>query len=90
VDDILIATPFVESMIGTVRQHERDVKRVLKELEKHKLVADDKIEWFVQEVQFCGHLLGYGKRRPEPGKLRALQGLEPLKTVTALEDSLDF
>ena len=29
--------------------------------------------FFYPEVKFCGHILGGGTRRPEPGKLMAIE-----------------
>jgi len=45
---------------------------------------------FVKEVEFCGHILGGGKRRPSPGKMLALEKWEAPKTVTALRGFLGF
>ena len=89
VDDIIIGTK------GTwgpelIAQHDADARRVLKALEFHRLVADQKCRWFSPTVVFCGHVLGEGKRRPEPGKLMALEMWEPPTTVTALRGFLGF
>ena len=89
VDDIIIGTQ------GTwgpelIVQHDTDTRRVLKALEHHRLVADKKCRWFSPTVVFCGHVLGEGKRRPEPGKLMALEMWEPPTTVTALRGFLGF
>ena len=89
VDDIIIGTQ------GTwgpelIAQHDTDTRRVLKALEHHRLVADTKCRWFSPTVVFCGHVLGEGKRRPEPGKLMALEMWEPPGTVTALRGFLGF
>ena len=60
-------------------------------LQKHSLVADrKKCQFFVKEIEFCGHILGGGKRRPSPGKLMALEKWEEPKTVTALRGFLGF
>ena len=60
-------------------------------LKMHRLVADKKkCQFFVREVEFCGHILGGGKRRPAPGKLMALEKWEEPKTVTALRGFLGF
>ena len=45
---------------------------------------------FVKEVEFCGHILGGGARRPAPGKQRAIEKWELPKTVTALRAFLGF
>ena len=56
-----------------------------------KLVASiTKCRFFVKEVDFCGHVLGGGKRRPSPGKLMPLEKWAPPKTVSALRGFLGF
>ena len=90
VDDIIIGTE------GTltpelIEQHDKDIRRVLEALGKEKMVADDrKCKWFVRKVEFCGHILGEGKRTPAPGKLTALELWEEPRTVTALRGFLGF
>ena len=70
-----------------MRAHDRDVRRVLAALGEHKLVADQKkCKFFVKEVEFCGHILGGGKRRPAPGKLMALEKWEPPEPAQHRED----
>ena len=60
-------------------------------LKLHRLVADiNKCQFFVKEVEICGHILGGGRRRPAPGKLLALEKWEAPKTVTALRGFLGF
>ncbi len=42
-----------------------------------KLVADPvKARFFMQHLEFVGHLAGGGLRRPAPGKLAAVQALQ--------------
>ena len=45
---------------------------------------------FVPEVEFCGHVLGHGCRRPSPGKLSALAKWPRPTTVTELRAFLGF
>ena len=91
VDDIIIGTTWAGSEELTLAQHNLDVRRVMAALEKHRLVADKKkCQFFVKEVEFCGHILGNGMRRPAPGKLMALEKWEEPKTVTALRGFLGF
>ena len=40
------------------------------------------------EVEFCGHVLSAGRRKPAPGKLLALQKWELPQTVTELRGFL--
>jgi hypothetical protein len=44
----------------------------------------------VKEVEFCGQILGGGKRRPAPGKLLALEQWEGPRTITAIRGFLGF
>ena len=91
VDDIIIGTMWQGGEEATLRAHDEDVRRVMDQLKVHKLVADiKKCRFFVTEVEFCGHILGGGKRRPAPGKLMALEKWEAPKTVTALRGFLGF
>ena len=41
-------------------------------------------------MEFCGHILGHGRRRPSPGKLLAIVKWEEPKTITALRGFLGF
>jgi len=91
VDDIIIGTIWQGSREATLKAHDRDVRRVLEALKRHKLVADSwKCKFFVEEVEFCGHILGKGLRRPAPGKLMALEKWEEPRTVTALRGFFGF
>ena len=92
-DDLLgpvryCADPFVDDIIigsGTedmtedklIEAHEKDLRRVLSELDKHNMVCKPtKASLFVKEVGFAGHVVGHGQRRPMPGKLASLHHLE--------------
>ena len=78
------ADPFVDDIIirsGTedmtedelIKAHEKDLRRVLSELDKHNMVCKPtKASLFVREVDFAGHVTGHGQRRPMPGKLASL------------------
>jgi hypothetical protein len=91
VDDIIIGTEWQGTEENTLAQHDTDVRRVMDQLARYELVADKKkCQFFVKEVEFCGHILGGGKRRPAPGKLLALEKWEQPKTITALRGFLGF
>ena len=91
VDDIIVGTEWKGSWEATVEAHEKDLRRVLEKLAHHKMVVDGKkCKFFVKEVEFCGHVLGNGQRRPAPGKLMALEKWEVPRTVTALRGFLGF
>ena len=90
IDDIVIGT-HVGPGQDLYEAHDRDVRRVLELLKADKFVASiNKCQFFVPEVEFCGHILGGGTRRPAPGKLRAIENWELPKTVTALRAFLGF
>ena len=96
-----VADPYFDDIIvGTVRrpgmsdedlvaQHAADVRCVLEKLKEHDLVADfAKSVFFSTAVEFCGHILEDGQRRPSPGKLMSVQKFELPKTITALRGFL--
>ena len=78
VDDIIIGSG-TENMTEDelIKAHEKDLRRVLSERDKHNMVCKPtKASLFVKEVEFAGHVVGHGQRRPTPGKL-LLFGLCP-------------
>jgi hypothetical protein len=90
-DDILVGTKGIpgESVEELFRRHDFDLRRTLDCLKKHKLAGDKKkCDLFVREVEFCGHILGGGFRRPSPGKLAAVRKWGPPPTITALRGFL--
>ena len=75
VDDIIIGSG-TEDMThnGLIEAHEKDLRRLLGVLDKHSMVCKStKASLFVREVEFAGHVVGHGQRRPMPGKLAALR-----------------
>ena len=84
IDDILIASDG-ETEEELLANHEKHVRAVLQRLADHKMVAKmSKAAFFVREVEFCGHILGGGTRRPVPGRLMAIQKWEKPKTLREL------
>jgi hypothetical protein len=72
IDDIIVGSK-VEEGEDLYAQHDKDLRRVFEVLRENKLVVDiSKCRLFVPEVEFCGHILGGGVRRPAPGKLLAI------------------
>ena len=72
-----------------MENHEHDLRAVLETLKKYELVTDPKkVHLFMQEVEFCGHILREGRRSPAPGKLLAIRKWEMPRTVTALRGFL--
>ena len=65
-DDILIFS-------STREQHYTDLDQVLTRLEEHKLhVKYSKCTFGEEEVEFLGHLVGGGKIKPDPSKLKTV------------------
>ena len=67
-DDIIIGSG-TENMTEDelIDAHEKDLRRVLSELDKHNMVCKPtKASLFVKEVEFAGHVVGHGQRRPMP------------------------
>jgi hypothetical protein len=90
IDDILVGTRAIEGEDIMVT-HDRDLRRVLEVLKAESLVADPKkCKFFVKEVEFCGHVLGGGTRRPAPGKLSAIERWEPPRNIHELRAFLGF
>ena len=89
VDDILSGTEAQATKLDTLIAHEKDIRKVLEEMKATKLVADiKKCDFFVEEVEFCGHILVHGRRKPAPGKLLAIAKWEEPRTITALRGFL--
>jgi len=73
IDDVIIGSTGA-TMEEAIENHGKDLERVLKRLvEVDIVVSTKKMQLFMKEVEFCGHILSEGKRRPAPGKLMALQ-----------------
>jgi hypothetical protein len=90
IDDILVGSREVDGEDILVT-HDRDLRRVMDVLKAELLVADPKkCKFFVREVEFCGHILGGGTRRPAPGKLSAIEKWEVPKTIHELRAFLGF
>ena len=71
--------------------HFRHICLVLERFRELGLVCDmEKVQMFVDEVEFCGQVLGGGRRRPSPGKLKALEKWERPTTLTELSSFLGF
>jgi hypothetical protein len=86
-DDIIIGT---QRDAGSddealIQKHRDEVVKVLNRLKEDQWVADkSKARLFMKRVEFCGHVLGGGKRTPAPGKLGAVQHWQPPPNVSAL------
>ena len=64
---------------------------MLSELDKHNMVCKPtKASLFVREVEFAGHVVGHGERRPMPGKLPSLHHWEKPQTISELRSVMGF
>ena len=96
------ANPFVDDIIigsGTedmtedqlIEAHEKDLRRVLSELDKHNMVCKPtKASLFLREVEFAGHVVGHGQHRPMPGKLASLHHWKKPQTLSELRSFMGF
>ena len=92
VDDIIIGSG-TEDMTEDelIEAHEKDLCRVLSELDKHNMVCrPTKASLFVKEVEFAGHVVSHGQRRPMPGKLASLHHWEKPQTISELRSFMGF
>jgi hypothetical protein len=90
IDDILVGTT-AQTGEDLLETHARDLKRVLDVLQTQQLVVDPaKAKLFVEEVEFCGQILGHGNRHPAPGKLMAIEKWELPNTISELRAFLGF
>ena len=73
-DDIIIGSGTGDmTKDELVEAHEKDLRRVLSELDKHNMVCKPtKASLFVKEVEFAAHVVGHGQRRPMLRKLASL------------------
>ena len=92
VDDIIIGSG-TENMTEDelIEAHEKDLRRVLSELDKHNMVCKPtKASLFVKEVEFARHVVGHGQRRPMPGKLVSLHDWKKPQTISELRSFMGF
>ena len=92
VDDIIIGSG-TEDMTEDelIKAHEKDLRRVLGELDKHNMVCKPtKASLFVKEVEFAGQVVGHGQSCPMPGKLASLHHRERAHTISELRSFMGF
>ena len=91
IDDGILGTDFEGSEEDELRHHDIQTRKVLDVLAAKFLVLDpENRHFFARRVEFCGHILENGTRRPSPGKLRNVE-LWPLpETITELRAFLGF
>ena len=82
IDDILIYSPSKE-------EHEQHLKLVLELLGREKLYAKfSKCEFWLQEVQFLGHIISKDGIHVDPAKIEAVKNWEAPKTPTEIRSFL--
>ena len=60
-------------------------------LDRHRMVCKPaKGSLFVKEVEFAGHVVGHGQRRPMPGKLAALNHWDQPTAISELPSFMRF
>ena len=86
VDDILFGSGTEDmSEDEGIKAHEKDLRRVLDVLDRHQMACNPtKASLFVEDVEFAGHVVGHGHRRPMRGKLVALNDWERPTTISEL------
>lgn len=84
-DDILIATE------GTLEQHKPVVWHMLRKLQDNDLyLKPEKCEFHKREVHFLGSIVGEGKVKMDPIKVKALKDWPQPKSVKELRSFLGF
>ena len=96
------ADPFVDDInIGSgtqdmtddelIEAHEKDSRRVLGVFNKHSMVCKPtKASLFVRKVEFAGHVVGHGRRRPMHGKLAAPRHSKKPQTISEIQSFMGF
>ncbi len=81
VDDVIIGSEGATHE-ERVANNARALKATLDRLREHQLRVDPaKMRLFVEEIEFCGHVMRDGRRWPSPGKLQAIQKWSVPQTV---------
>ena len=88
IDDVLIGSKG-NTLEEAYEKHEADLRKVLDRLLQHYVIVNKKkVHLFLEEIEFCGHILKRGCRTPAPGKLLCIQKWDLPKTVTQLRGFL--
>ncbi len=88
VDDILIGSRG-DTEAELLENHRKDVESVLQRMRQYGLVAEvSKTAFFARRVEFCGHILEGGARRPQEGKLVAIENYSAPTTLKELRSFL--
>ena len=91
VDDGIVGTNDGDTEDDEVWFHYHQLKKVCEVPKENKLVLDPKkCDFFMRRVEFFGHVMENGTRRPLPGKLLPVEQWPPPKTVTEIRQFLGF
>ena len=84
IDDVIIGSTG-DTIEEALWNNYHTVRAVLLTFREHEIVVNPaKSDFFQKEVQFCGHILREGRRRPAPGKMLPLQKWDLPQTITEL------
>ena len=87
-DDVIVGTSG-DTFEEILENHSQALRAVLDRLKESELRVDPrKAKMFVEEVEFCGHVMREGRRWPSPGKLLSIQKWPCPQTVTQLRGFL--
>ena len=88
IDDIVVGSDG-DTTEEIIHNHTKHLRAVLKTLAEQRLVCSpEKSAFFQKEVEFLGHIIREGVRKPAPGKLLPIQKWELPRTVTELRGFL--
>ena len=89
--DVPLVRPSSCNVKGGIPSSRRYLPTYLSELDKHNMVCKPtKASLFVKEVEFAGHVVGHGQRRPMPGELASLHHWEKPQTISELRSFMGF
>ena len=84
VDDVIIGSTG-ETEQELLSNHAKNLDEVLRLFAQHNFIGKlSKASFFSRSVEFCGQILEGGRRRPQPGKLDAIQRWELPTPLTGL------
>ena len=88
IDDILVVSKG-KTEEEKLKNHARDVRKVLEALRAAGMVAEvSKTAFFSKTVTYCGHVLENGERRPAAAKLLAIEKYQAPTTLKELRSFL--
>ena len=91
IDDGIVGTDYGDTEEEELWHHYHHLRRVCEVLKENKLVLDPaKCQFFMRQVEFCGHVLENGTKRPAPGKLLSVERWPPPTNVTQMRAFLGF